>query len=50
MRDKFGWIEGCLVRNMLNIFGVMLFLRISWVVAISGICKIDFLVTLKYAI
>jgi hypothetical protein len=24
---------------MLNIFGVMLFLRISWVVAISGICK-----------
>ena len=39
LREKFGWIEGCLIRNMLNIWGVMLFLRISWVVALSGICK-----------
>ncbi len=37
--DKFGWIEGVLIRNMLSIWGVMLFLRISWVVALSGICK-----------
>jgi solute carrier family 12 sodium/potassium/chloride transporter 2 len=36
---KFGWIEGVLIRNMLNIWGVMLFLRISWVVALSGICE-----------
>ncbi|XP_046634296.1 bumetanide-sensitive sodium-(potassium)-chloride cotransporter-like [Daphnia pulicaria] len=35
--DKFGWIEGVLIRNMLSIWGVMLFLRISWVVALSGI-------------
>ena len=38
MRDKFGWIEGVLIRNMLSIWGVMLFLRISWVVAQAGIC------------
>lgn len=38
-RQKFGWIEGVLIRNMLNIWGVMLFLRISWVVALAGICK-----------
>lgn len=38
--NKFGWIEGVLIRNMLNIWGVMLFLRISWVVGMAGICKI----------
>ena len=31
--------EGVLVRNCLSIWGVMLFLRISWVVAEAGICK-----------
>lgn len=36
-RQKLGWIEGVLIRNMLNIWGVMLFLRISWVVALAGI-------------
>jgi len=30
---KFGWIEGVLVRCLLNIWGVMLFLRLSWVVS-----------------
>ena len=39
IRQKFGWIQGVLIRNMLSIWGVMLFLRISWVVALSGICK-----------
>ncbi|CAL8122010.1 unnamed protein product [Orchesella dallaii] len=34
---KFGWIEGVLVRCLLNIWGVMLFLRLSWVVAQAGI-------------
>jgi len=38
-KDKFGWIEGVLIRNMLSIWGVMLFLRISWVVAVAGICR-----------
>ncbi|KAK2151035.1 hypothetical protein LSH36_378g01015 [Paralvinella palmiformis] len=34
---KFGWIKGVLVRCLLNIYGVMLFLRLSWVVGQSGI-------------
>ncbi|XP_071450264.1 bumetanide-sensitive sodium-(potassium)-chloride cotransporter-like isoform X1 [Hetaerina americana] len=34
---KFGWIKGVLVRCLLNIWGVMLFLRLSWVVAQAGI-------------
>jgi len=34
---KFGWIQGVLVRCVLNIFGVMLFLRLSWVVGQGGI-------------
>ncbi|KAI9550263.1 hypothetical protein GHT06_005728 [Daphnia sinensis] len=34
---KFGWIEGVLIRNMMSIWGVMLFLRLSWVVAHAGI-------------
>ncbi|KAH9426423.1 hypothetical protein DERP_010992 [Dermatophagoides pteronyssinus] len=34
---KFGWIKGVLVRCLLNIWGVMLFLRLSWVAAQSGI-------------
>lgn len=38
-RDKFGWIEGVLIRNMMSIWGVMLFLRLSWVVAHAGIGK-----------
>nr|CAI5860667.1 unnamed protein product [Callosobruchus analis] len=34
---KFGWIQGVLVRCLLNIWGVMLFLRLTWVVAQAGI-------------
>ncbi|CAF4213341.1 unnamed protein product [Rotaria socialis] len=34
---KFGWIIGVLVRCVLNIFGVMLFLRLSWVTGQAGI-------------
>ena len=41
--EKFGWIEGVLIRNMLSIWGVMLFLRISWVVAVAGICELSIL-------
>ncbi|KHJ90358.1 amino acid permease [Oesophagostomum dentatum] len=36
-RVKFGWIEGVFVRCLLNIFGVMLYLRISWVAGQAGI-------------
>jgi len=34
---KLGWIVGVMVPCLLNIWGVMLFLRLSWVVAQSGI-------------
>ncbi|KRT82772.1 Amino acid permease, partial [Oryctes borbonicus] len=36
---KFGWIQGVLTRCLLNIWGVMLFLRLSWVVAQAGIAQ-----------
>uniref|UniRef100_A0A7N9AY68 Solute carrier family 12 member 2 n=1 Tax=Mastacembelus armatus TaxID=205130 RepID=A0A7N9AY68_9TELE len=36
---KFGWIKGVLVRCMLNIWGVMLFIRMSWIVGQAGIGK-----------
>lgn len=34
---KFGWIQGVLVRCLLNIWGVMLFLRLAWVVGQAGV-------------
>ncbi|KPJ14477.1 Bumetanide-sensitive sodium-(potassium)-chloride cotransporter [Papilio machaon] len=36
---KFGWIKGVLMRCLLNIWGVMLFLRLSWVVGQAGIIQ-----------
>ncbi|XP_060804518.1 bumetanide-sensitive sodium-(potassium)-chloride cotransporter [Amyelois transitella] len=36
---KFGWIKGVLMRCLLNIWGVMLFLRLSWVVGQAGIVQ-----------
>ncbi|XP_046634344.1 bumetanide-sensitive sodium-(potassium)-chloride cotransporter-like isoform X2 [Daphnia pulicaria] len=46
-RQKFGWIEGVLIRNMLNIWGVMLFLRISWVVALAGIWQTIIIISIS---
>uniref|UniRef100_A0A671XSZ9 Solute carrier family 12 member 1 n=1 Tax=Sparus aurata TaxID=8175 RepID=A0A671XSZ9_SPAAU len=45
---KFGWIRGVLVRCMLNIWGVMLFIRLSWIFGHagwgeSGLCFLFFL-------
>ena len=38
---KFNWIEGVFVRCLLNIWGVMLFLRMSWIVGQAGVfCSI----------
>lgn len=39
---KFGWIEGVLVRCMASIFGVILYLRISWVAGQAGLRNIFF--------
>ncbi|XP_066989480.1 bumetanide-sensitive sodium-(potassium)-chloride cotransporter-like isoform X3 [Macrobrachium rosenbergii] len=36
---KFGWLEGVYMRCLLNIWGVMLFLRVSWMVGQSGIIQ-----------
>ncbi|KAK7115937.1 solute carrier family 12 member 3-like [Littorina saxatilis] len=35
--QKNGWIQGVLVRCLLNIFGVMLFLRLTWITGQAGI-------------
>ena len=35
--NKFGWIRGVLVRCLLNIWGVILFLRLPWVSGQAGI-------------
>lgn len=37
--EKFGWIQGVLIRTVLNIWGIMFFLRLSWVTSLAGICK-----------
>ena len=37
---KFGWFEGVFMRCLLNIWGVMLFLRLTWVIGQCGICKL----------
>ncbi|XP_055338995.1 solute carrier family 12 member 2-like [Paramacrobiotus metropolitanus] len=34
---KFGWIRGVFIRCLLNIWGVLLFMRLSWVVAQAGL-------------
>ncbi|XP_073989662.1 bumetanide-sensitive sodium-(potassium)-chloride cotransporter-like isoform X2 [Rhodnius prolixus] len=36
---KFGWLEGVYMRCLLNIWGVMLFLRLSWVIGQAGIVE-----------
>ncbi|XP_022243513.1 solute carrier family 12 member 2-like [Limulus polyphemus] len=37
MSYKFGWIRGVFIRCLLNIWGVMLFLRMGWMTAQAGI-------------
>ena len=36
---KFGWFEGVYMPCLLNIWGVMLFLRLSWVVGQAGLIE-----------
>ena len=47
---KFGWIQGVLIRCLLNIWGVMLFLRLSWVVAEAGVGQAILIVLLATAV
>ena len=37
---RFGWMEGVLLRCLLNIWGTMLFLRLTWVVGQAGIWQV----------
>ena len=43
---KFGWIEGVYMRCLLNIWGVMLFLRLTWVVGEAGLVEALGIITL----
>ncbi|CAG7838637.1 unnamed protein product [Allacma fusca] len=43
---KFGWLEGVLMRCLLNIWGVMLFLRLSWVIGQAGVVEGILLISL----
>ncbi|XP_023346553.1 bumetanide-sensitive sodium-(potassium)-chloride cotransporter [Eurytemora carolleeae] len=47
---KFGWIEGVFMRCLLNIWGVMLFLRLSWVIGQAGYVQGLIIITLCNAI
>ena len=37
-----GWIEGVFMRCLLNIWGTMLFLRLTWVVGQAGRLKLEY--------
>ncbi len=45
---KFGWIEGVFMRCLLNIWGVMLFLRLSWVIGQAGLIQVILLSKILY--
>jgi hypothetical protein len=47
---KFGWIMGVLIRCMLNIWGIMLFRRLSWVTGQAGIGLAALIVLLSMAV
>ncbi len=40
---KFGWIEGVFMRCLLNIWGTMLFLRLTWLVGQAGLIQVRLL-------
>ena len=43
---KLGWFKGVYVKCLLNIWGVMLFLRLSWVVGQAGMIEALCIITL----
>ena len=44
---KFGWMKGVLFGCLLNIWGVMLYLRLSWVVGQAGIALASVIILLS---
>ncbi|EAT38199.1 AAEL009886-PA [Aedes aegypti] len=47
---RLGWIQGVLTPCLLNIWGVMLFLRLSWVVGEAGIVDTMLIMLLSYMV
>lgn len=47
---KLGWIQGVLIPCLLNIWGVMLFLRLAWVVAQAGISMTLVIIGISYVV
>ncbi|XP_065092681.1 bumetanide-sensitive sodium-(potassium)-chloride cotransporter-like [Ochlerotatus camptorhynchus] len=47
---RLGWIQGVLTPCLLNIWGVMLFLRLSWVVGEAGIIESLIIMALSYVV
>lgn len=47
---KLGWIQGVLVPCLLNIWGVMLFLRVAWVVSLSGVGQTLLIILISYSV
>ena len=47
---KFGWFEGVYMRCLLNIWGVMLFLRLTWVIGQAGLIEGLAIITLSNAV
>ncbi|XP_058058026.1 bumetanide-sensitive sodium-(potassium)-chloride cotransporter-like [Anopheles bellator] len=47
---RLGWVQGVLIPCLLNIWGVMLFLRLSWVVGEAGIIQTLVIIALSYTV
>ncbi|XP_052869377.1 bumetanide-sensitive sodium-(potassium)-chloride cotransporter-like [Anopheles cruzii] len=47
---RLGWIQGVLCPCLLNVWGVMLFLRMSWIVALAGILETLLIIGLSYTV
>uniref|UniRef100_A0A182UTZ6 Bumetanide-sensitive sodium-(Potassium)-chloride cotransporter n=1 Tax=Anopheles merus TaxID=30066 RepID=A0A182UTZ6_ANOME len=47
---RLGWVQGVLIPCLLNIWGVMLFLRLSWVVGQAGIVQTLIIIALSYVV
>ncbi|XP_049284622.1 bumetanide-sensitive sodium-(potassium)-chloride cotransporter-like [Anopheles funestus] len=47
---RLGWIQGVLIPCLLNIWGVMLFLRLSWIVSLAGILETLLIIGLSYLV
>ncbi|XP_059611500.1 bumetanide-sensitive sodium-(potassium)-chloride cotransporter isoform X2 [Phlebotomus argentipes] len=45
---KLGWVQGVLIPCLLNIWGVMLFLRLTWVVSLAGIGQTILIICISY--